>query len=131
MLLRCRRAYHDALADVQLRGNWTPWLTLLRRAVVGACDIAIIAQDLNALRERWLARPSTLRADATARKLPTFLLGHPVTSVNQAAQSFGISFVAASRAIDELVARGILSEPARRRNRVFHASEILQRLQRE
>ena len=29
------------------------------------------------------------------------------------------------------VVRGILSEPTRRRNRVFHASEILARLQRE
>ncbi len=63
--------------------------------------------------------------------LPTFLLGHPVTSVNQVARSFGISFVAANRAIDQLVARGILTEPARRRNRVFHASEILARLRRE
>lgn len=132
VLLRYRRAYYDALADVQLRGDWTPWLTLLCRAVVSACDNAVtIAQDLNALRERWLAELSDLRSDATARKLPTFLLGHPVTSVNQVAQSFGISFVAANRAIDQLVTRGILTEPARRRNRVFHASEILARLQRE
>ncbi|MBO9663404.1 Fic family protein [Dokdonella sp.] len=132
MLLRYRRAYYDALADVQLHGNWTPWFILLCRAVVGACDSAVaIAQDLNALRERWLTQLSTLRSDATARKLPTFLLGHPVTSVNQVAQSFGISFVAANRAIDQLVARGILTEPARRRNRVFHAGEILERLQRE
>jgi len=132
VLLRYRRAYYDALADVQLRGHWTPWLTLLCRAVVSACDDAVaIAQDLNALRERWLGKLSDLRSDATAHKLPTFLLGHPVTSVNQVAQSFGISFVAANRAIDQLVARGILTEPARRRNRVFHAHEILARLQRE
>ncbi len=132
MLLRYRRAYYDALADVQRRGNWAPWLTLLCSAVVGACDNAVaIAQDLNALRERWLVRLSDLRSDAAARKLPTFLLGHPVTSVNQVARSLGISFVAANRAIDQLVARGILTEPARRRNRVFHAREILERLQRE
>lgn len=132
VLLRYRRAYYDALADVQLRGDWTPWLALLCRAVVSACDNAVaIAQDLNALRERWLDQLSELRSDATARKLPTFLLGHPVTSVNQVAQSFGISFVAANRAIDQLVTRGILTEPARRRNRVFHAREILARLQRE
>lgn len=132
VLLKYRRAYYDALADVQLRGDWMPWLTLLCRAVISACDNAVaIARDLNALRERWLAELSDLRSDATARKLPTFLLGHPVTSVNQVARSFGISFVAANRAIDQLIARGILTEPARRRNRVFHASEILARLQRE
>jgi Fic family protein len=131
VLLRHRRAYYDALADVQLRGDWTPWIALLCRAVVDACASAIaIAQDLNALHDRWLAALSDLRADATARRLPAFLLGHPVVAVNQVAAAFGISFVAANRAIEQLVARGILSEPGRRRNRVFHAAEILARLER-
>ena len=132
MLLKHRRAYYDALADVQLRGDWTPWLALLCRAAVAACDGAVaIATDLGVLRDRWLSQLSELRSDAAARKLPTFLLGHPVISVSQVAESFGISFVAANRAIDQLVVRGILTEPARRRNRVFHASEILARLQQE
>lgn len=132
MLLKHRRAYYDALADVQLRGNWTPWLTLACRAAVTACDSAVaIATDLGILRDRWLSQLSDLRSDATARKLPTFLLGHPVTSVSQVSESFDISFVAANRAIDQLVVRGILTEPTRRRNRVFHAGEILARLQRE
>jgi hypothetical protein len=39
--------------------------------------------------------------------------------------------VAASRTIRQLVDRKILTEPTRRRNRVFHAAEILARLERE
>ena len=131
-LLRYRRAYYDALAGVQLHGDWTPWMKLLYQAVIEACDSAIaIAKDLNALRVDWLSRLSGLRSDATAHKLPSFLLGHPVVSVNQTAKAFAISFVAANRAIEQLVERGILSESRQRRNRVFHAAEVLARLERE
>ncbi len=131
-LLRYRRAYYDALASVQLRANWIPWIRLLCQAVVEACDGAIaIAKDLNAIREDWLLRLAGLRSDATAHKLPTFLLGHPVVSTKQIAQAFGISFVAANRAIGQLIEHGILKEPKQRRNRVFHAGEILERLERE
>lgn len=130
VLLRHRRAYYDALADVQLRGDWRPWTALLCQAVVEACDSSIaIAEDLNALHDRWLTSLSDLRSDATARKLPTFLLGHPVVSVNQVAAVFGTSFVAANNAIDQLVDRGILTEPRHKRNRVFHASQIITRLE--
>ena len=132
MLLRRRRAYYDALADVQLHGDWKPWVTLLCGAIVAAADNAIaIAQDLDALRARWLTELGALRSDATARKLPQFLLGHPVISANQVAGAFDIPFVTANRAIDQLVARGILTEPRQRRNRVFHAHEILARLEQE
>lgn len=131
-LLRHRRAYYDALADIQLRWDWAPWLRLLSRAVSESSNNAIaMADDLERIREDWAQRLSGLRADATARRLPTYLLGHPVTTVNQVADAHGVSFVAASRAIDQLVERKILTEPKRRRNRVFHAAEILARLERE
>jgi Fic family protein len=131
-LLRHRRAYYDALADVQLRANWGPWVRLLCRSVVDASDGAIaIAKDLDNIRKDWLTRLADLRSDATALRLPTFLLGHPVVSVKQVAQAFGISFVAANRAIEQLVARAILTEPRQRRNRTFHAGEVLSRLGKE
>lgn len=130
VLHRHRRAYYDALAAVQLRGDWRPWVALLCRAVVEACDASVaIARDLNALHDRWLAELSDLRAHATARRLPTFLLGHPVVSVNQVAQALDISFPAANNALSVLVERGMLIEPKAKRNRVFHAAEILQRLE--
>lgn len=131
-LLRQRRAYYDALADVQLRARWEPWLLLLCRAVQEACDGAIaIARDLEAIRARWSDELSGLRSDAAARKLPQYLLGHPVVTVGQVAAALGISFKAANRAVDQLVDRGMLTEPKRRRNRVFHATEILRRVERD
>ncbi|MGY0651354.1 hypothetical protein ACW7GZ_05690 [Luteimonas sp. A537] len=120
------------MADIQLRWDWTPWLRLLGRAVLESCDSAItIANDLELIRADWAGRLSGLRADATAHQLPTYLLGHPVVTVNKVADAHGISFVAASRAINQLVERKILREPTQRRNRVFHAAEVLARLERE
>lgn len=131
-LLRHRRAYFDALADVQPHANWKPWAKLLCQSVVEASDGAIaIARDLDTIRQDWLSRLADLRSDATAKQLPRFLLGHPVVSVKQVASGLGISFVAANRAIEQLVERGILDGPRQRRNRTFHATEVLSRLQKE
>lgn len=131
-LLRHRRAYYDALASVQLRADWLPWMKLCYMAVIEACDDSIdIAKDLNLLRDRWVLQLSGLRSHATAHQLPTYLLGHPVVSVNQVADAFGISFNAANRSIEQLIQRHILSEPGKRRNRIFHAKDVLARLTRE
>lgn len=53
-----------------------------------------------------------------------------IATVNQVAKAHGISFVAASRAVNQLVERKILTGPKQRRNRVFHAGEVLVRLER-
>ncbi len=52
-----------------------------------------------------------------------------IAAVHQVAKAHGISFVAAGRAV-KLVERKILTEPKRRRNRVFRAAEVLVRLER-
>ena len=72
-----------------------------------------------------------MRKDATVHQMPRFLLGHPVVSVRQVASAFSISFPAANRAIGQLVERGILREPSHRRNRVFHATQLLERVSRD
>ena len=75
---------------------------------------------------------SDIRADAAAHRLPRLLLGHPVTSITEVASLLGTSFQTASTAVDLLVDRGILQDryPERKRNRIFHASALLTRLER-
>ncbi|HXP02163.1 MAG TPA: Fic/DOC family N-terminal domain-containing protein [Luteibacter sp.] len=131
-LLRRREAYYDSLADIQLRNRWEPWVEFLCRAVVDACDASLsIALDMNAIASKWLDMLGDLRVDAASRKIPRLLLGHPVTSINEMASLLDTSFQTASTAIDQLVARGILNEvlPQRKRNRIFHATELLARLE--
>lgn len=130
-LLRNRRDYYDTLSATQLRGDWAPWCTFLAEAVTQACRSAIaIAQDMTALEQRWQRQLEVLglRRDAAALKLPRLLLAQPVVTVRQVEQELGISFPTANKALDVLVRCGILSEPAQRRHRVYHARELLDRL---
>jgi len=75
-LLSRRRQYYDALAAVQLQGQWAEWVVFLCQAVRHACEASIaIARDLDAIHDAWLVELSDLRADAAARRMPTLLLG--------------------------------------------------------
>lgn len=131
-LLRERRNYYDALASVQLRGDWGPWTQLLASAVVESCNESIaIAEDLAAMSGRWENALAHYRSDSAARRLPQFLVGHPVLSVRQAAKGLGVSVPAANAALNNLHTAGILALVDEKKwGRVFQASEILERLDR-
>ena len=59
-LLRAKREYYEALASVQLRGEWGAWRELLARAVVQSSDESIsIAEDLLALWQRGVEPPGS------------------------------------------------------------------------
>ncbi len=129
-LLRAKSEYYAALASIQLQGEWSPWLELLGDAVVEACDEAVsIAEDLLALAERWEQELRSYRADSASRRLPRFLIGYPVLSVQQAAVGLKISVPAANAALNNLRAAGIVSLVNERQwGRVFQATEVLRRL---
>nr|WP_255692998.1 Fic/DOC family N-terminal domain-containing protein [Luteimonas sp. XNQY3] len=131
-LLRAKTAYYAALAAVQLRGDWRPWIELLTASVVEACDESIaIGQDLVAIAERWEQQLGRYRAHSATRRLPRFLLGHPVLSVQQAVEGLGVSQPAANAALNNLLSEGIVSLVNERQwGRVFQATEILARLDR-
>jgi Fic family protein len=129
-LLRAKSQYYAALASVQLQGEWGPWLELLGHAVVESCDESIsIAEDLLALAERWEQDLRSYRADSATRRLPRFLIGHPVLSVQQAAAGLSLSVPAANAALNNLLAAGIVSLVNERQwGRVFQATPVLRRL---
>jgi len=110
-LLRAKSEYYAALASIQLQGEWSPWLELL------------------ALAERWEQELRSYRADSASRRLPRFLIGYPVLSVQQAAVGLKISVPAANAALNNLRAAGIVSLVNERQwGRVFQATEVLRRL---
>src|SRR3546814_842339 len=119
-------------SDLQLRGDWGPWVELLIGCVVESCNESIaITQDLVALAERWERQLGRYRSHSATRRLPRFLLGHPVLSVQQAVEGLGVSQPAANAALNNLLAEGIVSLVNERQwGRVFQATEILARLDR-
>jgi predicted ArsR family transcriptional regulator len=100
--------------------------------VVESCDESIsIAEDLLALAERWEQELRSYRAHSATRRLPRFLIGHPVLSVQQAAAGLSISVPAANAALNNLLAAGIVNLVNERQwGRVFQATQVLQRLDR-
>jgi Fic family protein len=129
-LLRAKSQYYAALAGVQLQGEWGPWLELLSHAVIESCDESIsIAEDLLALAESWEQELRGYRSHSATRRLPRFLIGHPVLSVQQAATGLRISVPAANAALNNLLATGIVSLVNERQwGRVFQATQVLHRL---
>ena len=129
-LARYRRAYFDALAGVQLKGQWDTWGIMFCDVIVQSARASIaVAADLNAINDQWVQSLSDLRSNAAARRFPQLLLGRPVITVKEAAAQLGVSFPTANDAIGLLVEREILAEPKGKRDRVFHATQILRRLE--
>ena len=98
--------------------------------MVESCDEAVsIAEDLLILAERWEKDLSTYRVHSAIRRLPRFLVGYPVLSVQQAAAGLNISVPAANAALNNLRAAGIVSLVNERQwGRVFQATEVLRRV---
>ncbi|MFC0679818.1 Fic family protein [Lysobacter korlensis] len=129
-LLRNRTGYYNALNQVQVRGNWSPWITLACRAVVESTQDAIaIARDFDAMLEGWGTRLQKFRIDSVARRLAPLLLGHPVVDAARVAQLMNVSDRSARTGIDALVDGGILYlQKERKRNRVWEARALIDRL---
>ena len=122
-----QRDYYEALAGVQLRGRWTPWLAFVLDGIAAAAAMEqATAQALLNIRQDWERRTATMRADAAARRLLDVFIGSPVQTVASARDALGVSLQAANAGIAALLERDIVREVTGRRwGRSFHAHEVL------
>lgn len=129
-LLRSKDAYYDALNQVQVKGNWAPWMDMVSKAVVESANDAIaIAEDMQQLVADWSEQVSGYRADAVARRLPALLVGHPVVTATQVASLLGVSNRSALTGIYALEREGILATGNERKwGRTYYAQAVLNRL---
>lgn len=124
--------YYEALRQVQMCLDWTPWIKLFLESVIASCRHTVqLFGNIRAIQARWqgmLTRKGR-RKHAAIWKTTDLLLGQPVVTVRVVADRLGVTFPAANDAIAELVDLGIV-RPAnlQRRNRVFHAHEVLNAL---
>lgn len=130
-----QQAYYDALAAVQLRGEWTEWVSFFATGVEVAAQESIqIAKELTTICDRWeqVLAALNLRSDAVVNRLPKLLIGTPVVTVQQIVDALGISFPAASKALSLLEEKGILVQPGKKRQRyrTFVAKEVIELLDR-
>jgi hypothetical protein len=95
---------------------------------VAAKESMKTAHGLFALLDKWNGRISEmkLRSDSAVNRMPAFLIGTPVVTVNQVKDAMGVSFPAASAALLKLVEKGILVQQGdAARNRRFVAKEVI------
>jgi predicted ArsR family transcriptional regulator len=69
---------------------------------------------------------ATVRSDAAAHRVLPLLVGQPIVTTAYLTRTLGLNDVAAKRAIDTLVARGVLVETSgRSRGRTWAQRDIL------
>ncbi|WP_312327278.1 Fic family protein [Stenotrophomonas sp.] len=129
-LLRSKDAYYDALNQVQIKGNWAPWMDMVCKAIVESANDAIsIADDMTALAEKWAEQLQGYRRDSVAKRLPSLLIGHPVVTASQVAVLLGVSERSALTGIYALEKEGVLVQGDERKwGRTYHAKAVLDRL---
>lgn len=127
-LLHDTEAYVEALTAYRA-GDVEP----IVRRFVDAADRAVhhgreLVADLADVRERW-GGALTARRGTAAWAVVDLLFRRPVVDVASVAAELGVSTVNAAKALDALVAAGVLVEfSGRRRGRCWQAPEIISAL---
>ncbi len=125
-LERRRAEYYEHLLRVSTESSWSDWIKFfLHCAIATARDGTLRAHRLLDLQTQYRKRFAKSRA-ATTMPLIDELFITPAVTIRQVAEKLQVTPTSASRAIDRLVAAGILREvTAKGRNRVFVAGEII------
>lgn len=123
LYLKQRRADYYALLDgVRREGDWEAWLAFFLEGVRLTAGGAVeTAQRLSMLfRDDRAKLESTGRRAGSALRVHEALKARPILSLPAAGERTGLSFPAASSAMDLLVEKGMARElTGKRRNRLF------------
>jgi len=123
-----RERYYDLLQRVRTEGEWEPWLDFFLTGVyetaTGAARIATATLQL--FREDRARIEGAGQAVANALRVHDHFQRHPISTVSRAAGPLDLTFPTVGKAVDRLLALGILREmTGRRRDRVFACGRYL------
>jgi Fic family protein len=126
-----RQEYYTFLLAVSQQGDWESWLRFFLQGVAEQSGDAVRrAGRLQALREQYRGRFQSARTAARLLQVVDLLFARPVVGVTQVAQALDISFQAAARHVDTLVAESILREiTGQARGRLYRADAILRAIE--
>lgn len=121
-----RADYYAGLRRVTETGAWEGWLTYFCNGIAQQAEDALSrAERINRLREQWQAKLAGTATKAAVQLL-NVLMSNPFVTANQAMKKLAVSYPTAQRAIDRLLAKGILVKVAgEKRNRAYCAKTIL------
>jgi len=129
-LLRDTSAYFDALTAYRQGDPGAIVAAVSEAAFLAIANGRELVSDLARVRESWGAR-IVARSGSAAARLGELLLRQPVVTGNLVARELQVSTVAAQGAIDRFTAAGALMQTNDwKRNRIWHAPEVLEALDR-
>ena len=117
-----REEYYALLDGVRQTGDWEAWVVFFLNGVKQTADAAIsTARRLVALFQEDQQRiQDTGRAAGSALRVQQMLKERPITSISQVCDRTGLSFPAASSALERLSGLGLVREiTGRSRNRLY------------
>lgn len=119
-------SYFDALTAFRA-GDALPIARRFALAALAAAATGMtLIDDLAAAMEGAHEKLAGVRSDAAAHRVLPVLIGQPIVNATYLRSTLGLNEVAVKRALDTLVARGVLVESSgRRRNRTWAQPEML------
>ena len=128
-----RGEYYDHLLQISQSGKWQPWVAFFLRAVhQESNEAARRTRAILDLRTQYRNKMEAAGASAHALKIVDDLFVTPAVTVTGVAKRLRVTYPTAELLVRKLVRANILSaDKTRRRNRIFHASEILNLVQKE
>jgi Fic family protein len=122
-----RKEYYDHLLRISQAGEWQPWIHYFLRAVREESEEAVRrTRAILELRSQYREKMEMAGASAYALRVVDDLFVTPAATITGIAKRLDVSYPTADLLVRKLVRAGVLSsDKARRRNRVFRASEIL------
>jgi Fic family protein len=128
-LKRRQREYYNALLEVQTKLRWSPWVELFLECLVASCRHTVhLLSELQTIAERWQESLTVRRTrkHATVWRVAQLLRGQPVVTVTSLVERLKVTFPSANAAVGVLVDMDILRpQGQKRRNRAFHAHEVM------
>jgi Fic family protein len=116
-----RDEYYDLLQRVRLDGDWEAWVLFFLRGVSSTAEKAVaLAKDLLSLFERDAQKLEDVGGRrGSALQILTRLQEMPYTSIGRLAEATGLSFNTVTSSLELLKSKGVVSEVAGRRGRLF------------
>jgi Fic family protein len=121
-----RRDYYERLLAVSERGEWEAWLVYFLNGIARQSEDALSrAERINNLLSDWRMAVAGGPSKTPALLLDT-LAANPFLTIKKAAETLGVAFTTAQRAVDKLVGLSIIREVGNaRRDRVYCCKAIL------
>jgi Fic family protein len=123
---RHRREYYRRLVDVTMKGEWLEWIDFFLRGVTEQANDAVRrTRELLDLSESYRRKIAPARNAGVLSSLIDSLFASPATTIPSVAANFKMSYPAAKKNVQKLVALHILKPRRAGRGSVYVAEDVL------